>query len=202
MRASTRAPTSDDAVSMKHESALTQAAFDSLLAWLDPDRDRAAGKYEQIRQRLIKLFTCRGRPDAEELADETINRVTLKASEVAKSYVGDPGLYFYGVAHKVFQESVRKHTPRPPLPQPTPEQSEEAEREYECLERCMQQLSPAARELALEYYRDDRRAKIDHRKELAARLGIAQNALRIRVHRIRATLQECVRGCLGQAQPA
>jgi len=187
---------------MKHESYLTQAAFDSLLAWLDPDRDRAARKYEQIRQRLIRLFTCRGRPDAEELADETINRVTHKASQIAGEYVGDPSLYFYGVAQKVFLESLRNRPPRSPVPPPAPERSEEAEREYECLERCMQELSPASRELVLEYYRDDGRAKINHRKELAGRLGIAQNALRIRVHRIRATLQECVRRCLGQAQTA
>ena len=188
---------------MKNQSPVTQAAFDSLLAWLDPDRERAAGKYEQIRRRLIKLFSCRGRQDADELADETINRVTLKAPEVSKEYVGDPALYFYGVAQKVFLESLRRKQPCPlPPSHPSPEQSEETEREYECLERCMESLAPASRELVLDYYRDDRRAKIDHRKELAARLGIAQNALRIRVHRIRATLQECVGGCVGRALTA
>jgi RNA polymerase sigma factor (sigma-70 family) len=182
---------------MKHERPVTQAAFDSLLSWLDPDRERAAEKYEQIRRRLIKLFTCRGRPDAEDLADETINRVTLKAPEVARDYVGDPGLYFYGVAQKVFLESLRRKTPQPDAPAPPgPAEAEEAEREYECLDRCMAELSPARRELVLEYYRDDRRAKIDHRRELAAKLGVAQNALRIRVHRLRATLQECVSRCL------
>jgi len=187
---------------MKHESSITQASFDSLLAWLDPDRDRAAGKYEQIRRRLIRLFACRGRHDAEELADETINRVTLKATDVSKEYVGDPSLYFYGVAQKVFLESLRKRPPQPFVPQPSPAEAEETEREYECLERCMEELGPASRELVLDYYRNDRRAKIDHRKELAAQLGIAQNALRIRVHRVRATLQECVSGCLGQTSPA
>jgi DNA-directed RNA polymerase specialized sigma24 family protein len=187
---------------MKHQSSVTQAAFDSLLAWLDPDRDRAAGKYEQIRLRLIKLFTCRGRPDAEDLADETIDRVTLKAPEVSKDYVGDPCLYFYGVAHKVFLESLRKVPARAPAPPPASAPDEEAEHEYDCLERCIEKLPPAGRELVLDYYRSDRRAKIDHRKELAAGLGIAQNALRIRVHRLRAALQECVRACLDETQPA
>lgn len=179
---------------MKQHSALTQAAFDSLLVWLDADREQAGRKYEHIRQRLIKLFTCRGRPDAEELADETINRVTLKAVEVSKGYTGDPAFYFYGVAQKVFLESLRA---RPPVvvPQPIPK-SEEVEKEFECLERCMQELPPVNRELVLEYYQNDKRAKIDHRKKLAEKLGIAQNALRIRAHRIRATLQQCVKGCL------
>ena len=185
---------------MSQQSSLTQAAFDSLLAWLDADREQAGRKYEFIRQRLIKIFTCRGRPDAEELADETINRVTLKAHELAKEYVGDPALYFYGVAQKVFLESVRR---RAPVVAPPPVvKSEEVEREYECLERCMELLSQNNRELVLEYYQNDGRAKIDHRKELAARLGIAQNALRIRAHRIRATLQQCVQKCLEQALPA
>ena len=182
---------------MNRDNVLTQAAFDSLLAWLDADREQAGEKYERIRLRLIKIFTCRGRPDAEELADETINRVTLKATQVSKGYVGDPALYFYGVAQKVFLESVRK-PPAAVAPPPAPDKSEDDEREYECLERCMEQISPGSRELVLEYYRGDKRAKIDHRKEIALRLGVALNALRIRAHRIRATLQQCVRDCLGQ----
>ncbi len=181
---------------MKQQSSLTQAAFDSLLAWLDADRDQAGRKYEQIRLRLIKIFTCRGRPDAEELADETINRVTLRAPEISKDYVGDPALYFYGVAQKVYLESLRRRPPpvvAPPLPK-----SEDVEKEYECLDRCMEQLSQSHRELVLEYYQDDKRAKIDHRKKQAEKLGIAQNALRIRAHRIRVSLQQCVTGCLEQ----
>ena len=187
---------------MKHQSSVTQESFDSLLAWLDTDRDRAAGKYELIRRRLIKLFTCRGRHDAEELADETINRVTLKAPEVARDYVGDPSLYFYGVAQKVLLESLRKKPPLPAAQRPTPDEAEETVREHACLDRCMGELTPPNRELLLEYYQNDKRAKIDHRKELAARLGIAQNALRIRVHRIRATVQECVLACLAERLPA
>lgn len=185
---------------MHQENILTQAAFDSLLAWLDADREQAGRKYENIRQRLIKIFTCRGRPDAEELADETINRVTLKAPEVAREYVGDPALYFYGVAQKIYLESVRK---RPPAVVPVvAATSDEIEREYECLERCLERLPPSGRELVLEYYQNDKRAKIDHRKQLAQKLGIAQNALRIRAHRIRATLQQCVEECLQQNLPA
>lgn len=181
---------------MNQENDLTQTTFDSLLAWLDPDRDQAGKKYESIRQRLIKIFTCRGRPNAEELADETINRVALKVPKIVKEYVGDPALYFYGVAQKVFLESLRK---RPPTIMPPPiVKSDEIEQEYECLERCMEQLSQSNRELVLEYYQNDKGAKISHRKQLAQSMGIAQNALRIRAHRIRLTLQQCVQICLQQ----
>lgn len=186
---------------MNKETVLTQESFDQLLAWLDSDRDQAGKKYEFIRQRLIKIFTCRGCPDAEELADETINRVTLKAAKIAKEFVGDnPALYFYGVAQKVYLESLRK---RPPVVPPSHIiKSDEIEQEYDCLERCMEQLSQSNRELVLEYYQNDKRAKIEHRKELAQRLGIAQNALRIRAHRIRLILQQCVQGCLKKGLPA
>jgi len=114
---------------MNRENAATQVAFDCLLAWLDADREQAGRKYENIRLRLIRIFTCRGRHDAEELADETINRVTLKAPVVSKDYVGDPALYFYAVAQKVFLESLRKH-PAAPLPPPAPD-SDEVEQQYE-----------------------------------------------------------------------
>ena len=174
--------------------------FDSLLTWLDPDRERAALKYEQIRQRLIRVFTCRGRPDADVLADATIERVTQKVPEIAAGYVGDPGLYFYGVAQKVFLESLRR--PSTVLLPPPAADSEEVERDYACLERCMGELTPANRELILDYYRDDKRAKIDRRRELAESLGIAQNALRIRAHRIRAVLQRCVQSCVEKGLPA
>jgi len=73
------------------------------------------------------------------------------------------------------------------------------ETEYECLDRCMRQLTPNNRELVLQYYQQEKRDKIDHRRDLAEQLGIALNALRIRAHRIRASLQECVQNCLDEA---
>src|SRR5260370_17001420 len=93
---------------MNKEWALTQDAFDRLLDWLDADRNRAGTRYEEIRCRLIKVFTGRGCMAAEELADETINRVAAKVGEVALDYAGDPASYFYGVCQNVHFEYVRK----------------------------------------------------------------------------------------------
>lgn len=179
---------------MSREVALTQEAFDKLLAWLAPNRDEAGKKYEIVRIRLVKIFTCRGCNEAEELADETFNRVSSKIDAITQDYVGDPALYFYGVAYKIYLESLRKKS-RPPVPPPSTA-SDDIEREYDCLERCMQRLPQAQRELVLGYYQEDKRAKIDHRKKLAQRMGIALNALRIRAHRIRTALQVCVEDCL------
>ena len=180
---------------------LTQTALDSLLAWLDPDRDTAGAKYETIRTRLIKIFTCRGCSEAEDLADETINRVISKLTEVADSYQGDPALFFYGVAKRVQQEYERKKfKPAVPLPVATP--PDEVDQEYECLEKCMQAIPQNQRELVLQYYQEDKRAKINNRRQLAQKLGIAANALRIRACRIRAGLHQCVEACLSQKSSA
>lgn len=182
---------------MNKDWLLTQEAFDALLAWLDPNREKAGEKYECIRLRLIKIFACRGCYEPEDLADETINRVSKRLKEIASTYSGDPARYFYGVANKVHLEHVRrKPLPVPPAP---PEPSEDIEKEFECLERCIQQLTANNRELVLQYYQQEKRAKIDHRKILADQLGIALNALRIRACRIRASLQKCVQSCVTEA---
>jgi RNA polymerase sigma factor (sigma-70 family) len=192
---------------MKRDYPITQEAFDGLLDWLDTNREQAAQKYEKIRTRLIKIFTCRGCGEADDLADETINRVTSKVDSIAGSYSGDPALYFYGVAQKVHLEYLRRR----PVFQGSLEVSRELkskkvmghdddiEREYWCLERCMEQLPYDNRRLVLEYYQEEKQAKIEHRRELAEQLGIAVNALRIRAHRIRLQLQQCVQTCLDQS---
>jgi DNA-directed RNA polymerase specialized sigma24 family protein len=181
------------------EWELSPEAFDRLLAWLNPDRERAGRKYEEIRRKLITILSSRGCTCPEDLTDEAMNRVTRKVPEIIDNYVGDPALYFYGVAHKVHLEWVRRNG-RALVPPPAPDPPEETEQEYECLEQCMDRLTSKSRELVLEYHRNEKKAKIDGRKELADRLGIGVNALRIRAHRIRASLQECVFGCLGKKQ--
>lgn len=183
---------------MKKEWAPTQEAFDSLLNWLDPDRERAGLRYETIRLRLIKIFACRGCREAEELADESINRVTSKVVELVKTYQGDPSLYFYGVAHKLHLEYSRASRVKPELPLTSPPVEADAGA-YECLDECMDNLPSETRELVLRYYQEDKQAKIDDRKQLAWELGIGINALRIRAHRIRIRLQKCVEDCMQQA---
>jgi DNA-directed RNA polymerase specialized sigma24 family protein len=178
---------------MKREWEITKDAFDKLLQWLDADRDNAGRKYESIRVRLIKIFACRGCLEADDLADETINRVTRKLDQM-NEYSGDPALYFYGVAQKVHLEYLRQNRPRT-IPPPMVD-TDQIERRHACLDQCLDQLPEEGRKLVLEYYREVKRAKIDHRRKLADQLGIAVNALRIRAHRIRLQLQQCVSNCL------
>ncbi|HBB94601.1 MAG TPA: hypothetical protein DC054_04365 [Blastocatellia bacterium] len=179
---------------MKKDWALVKESFDALLAWLDSDPEIAACKYEVIRSRLIKIFVCRGCHEPEDLADETIDRVARKLDEIRTTFTGEPIRYFYGVANKVHLEYLRRKPP--PVPPPPSTNSAEIEREYDCLERCMQHLAAGNRELVLQYYQEDKQAKIENRQRLADRLGIAVNALRIRACRIRASLLACVQECI------
>ena len=178
--------------------------FDALLAWLDPDRENAGRKYEQIRHSLVLIFEWRGYPDAEDLADETMTRVLKKVPEITPGYTGEPALYFYAVAKRLVLEASRRYQARAELENldklPAPKVSDELnnrEEEYECLDNCLNKLPPADRELILSYYQQDR-PKIDHRRELAGRYHLAPNALRVKVHRIRATLNVCINQCLGK----
>lgn len=176
---------------MSKKPVIDQAAFDRMLLWLNPDREEAARKYEVIRRRLIEIFASRHFPDAERLADDTIDRVILKVPQVADGWVGPPVYYFLAVAKKIVLEASKptRFAVPPPLPD-----LEELEREDQCLERCLALLAQADRTLVLEYVSGNKRL----RHELTLRLDITPNALRIRVFQIKKTVRPCIKDCLEQ----
>jgi DNA-directed RNA polymerase specialized sigma24 family protein len=172
----------------------SKETFEKLLRWLDPDRERAGEKYENVRLRLIRIFTCRGCGDVEDLADETINVVASKVDWLIENYHGEPALFFYGVAKNIYHEQYKKK-PLPPLP-PPPDVTL-AEQECGCLEECLkQELTVPDRQLVLRYHEKEKQEKIRLRKQIAIELGITVNALRIRVHNIHSRLRPCIEQCL------
>lgn len=188
---------------------MTPDDFEDLLLWLDPDpagtgvpnRERGAEKYETIRHRIIKIYTNRGYHRAEEVANETMERVGVKAKKLRLTYEGEPALYFYGVAKRVYHEFLREDDFMipPPLPGDDPD---EVERRHAWLEHCLDELKPESRELILCFYQGEKRQKIDNRKALAARLGITSRALSLRALHIRQKLLQCMQGYLaGQEAP-
>jgi RNA polymerase sigma factor (sigma-70 family) len=178
----------------------TQEAFNKLLAWLNADREQAADKYEKVRRRLIKIFGCHGCAEPENLADETIDRVILKVDWLVENYVGDPTLYFCGVARNVLKEDLRERSKSTTLPpELTEPEDEEDQEEYDCLDQCMEQLTQRSRDLVLAYYEEEGHAKIVNRSKLAEGLGITLRALRLRIYHIRLQLRECVEVCLTQS---
>ncbi|MGA9770637.1 MAG: hypothetical protein WBV94_16475 [Blastocatellia bacterium] len=181
---------------MKEKRGMTQGCFDSLLDWLAPDREQAALRYEEIRRRLIRLFEARGCSEPEDLADRTFDRVCRKVHEIAQSYTGDPARYFYGVAQKIYLESLRPK----PLPRfvPLPDEESEIERVYQCLEECIAPLPEETRLMVLDYYSEEKNALIKKRKAMAEKLGITATALRLRMYRTRDDLRKCVQECMNR----
>jgi RNA polymerase sigma factor (sigma-70 family) len=175
---------------------ITQTEFDSLLAWLGPDREFAGRKYETIRGGLVRMFVSKGFNDAEDLADETINRVMLRLPDIREVYRGEPARYFHGVARNIVRESLRRkeiamevkavQAELPPL---------DFREEHDCLGHCLQLLSNSKRDLILSYYLYDGHDKVEHHKQMAGELNITKGAYRSRAHQIRLSLEKCMREC-------
>ena len=173
---------------------LEQADFDRLLNWLDSDPEVAGTFYEKIRWRLIAILASRGCHVPEELADETIDRVARRVIDIRETYVGDKSIYFLGVMNNVHHEYLKRR------PQPravdVPAGVEEKERIHLCLDRCLEKLSPHARQIIERYYAENKRARINLRRRIASELGITASNLRLRALRIREKLQLCIDSCL------
>lgn len=174
---------------------LIKEEFDQLLAWLDPEQGRAGDRYEVIRRNLITVFLNRKCGEAEDLADETINRVAKKVPLLKDNYVGDKERYFHGVARNVMREYFR-HRTRVIEPPPTPPSREELEPYLKCLDECLAKLPRQNSKLVLLYYKEQKRAKIASHKEIGDKMRLKAGALRARVFRIRGRLEKCILECL------
>ena len=138
----------------------------------------------------------KGFSDAEDLADETINRVMKKLPEIRDTYVGEPARYFHGVARFIIREMVRRKEIAVEAVPVFSVDTEVHSDEYDCLLRCLRFLPSEKRELILDYYVYDGRDKIAQHQRMANELGITDGALRGRAHQVRGTLENCIRQCI------
>jgi RNA polymerase sigma factor (sigma-70 family) len=188
---------------MARNSAVPPESFEEVLAWLDPNREVAATMYVQLRHDLANIFKWRGCSDPEGLTDEVFDRVAKKVHEVRPTYQGDPRHYFHGVANNVVKENLKKFKTQvslddDELPEPLAIKSEDDDTldMEECLQSCLPKLRSKSRKLIVAYYAKEKQAKIDNRSELAQQLGISVETLRVKVYRIRVSLQKCIERCL------
>lgn len=190
------------------KSKMTPDDFQELLLWLDPkpdgtdvpNADRGAEKHEKIRQRIIRIYNNRGYHRSEEVADVALERVGQKAKKLRPTYQGDPSLYIYAVAKRVYHEFLREdNLVIPPLP--PKDDPQEVELRHAWLQHCLETLKPDNRELILSFYQGEKREKIENRKRLAAQLGITSKALSLRMLQIRRKLYDCMKGYLSGKAP-
>ena len=187
-----------------HENAVRQQDFDALLGLFSHDREEAGREYERLRAGLVRFFEFRGCQDGDSLADETLNRVALKADGFDGSKNIKLSSYVYGFATNVFREYVRSPRQRE-LAIDTddflddlraPAAADDREPIFTCLHNCLGRLEDADRRLVVEYYSHEKQKKIETRKRLAETLGCRVEVLHTRVFRLKTTLRKCVSGCV------
>ena len=184
------------------QAGLTADTFAKLLDRLDPDRERAGERYEELRRTLTRFFEWRGAPFADEHTDEVFNRIARKLS--AGVEVRNIGSYCYEVARLVCLEALKgRDSKRASLDHShdvavvdRADEERESELRLACLEDCLDSLTIKSRELIVAYYQDNKRDRIERRKSLAASFGLQREALANRAQRLRDKLEQCVKSCL------
>src|ERR1044072_6257660 len=148
--------------------------FDEILAWLNPDRDLAAGMYVQLRNDVARIFLWNRCADPDELTDEVFDRVARKVHNLRQTYEGDPRLFFYGVARNLVKETAKKVKTYASFDDAgaklsaraqveVDEEEESAYAREQCLQLCLNKLNSEQRRLILEYYAMDSQGKIPQR---------------------------------------
>jgi DNA-directed RNA polymerase specialized sigma24 family protein len=188
--------------------SMTKKEFEAFLASLDPDRELAGEKYEQIRRMLLTFFRGRGLidVDTEEAVDKVFDRCAKRS---IKGGIENIRSFVKGVARKVaseFHRETRRETPLdaegPPVNPTDNEEDQKAEIRYRCLRRCLGLLEREQRELVVAWYLYDKGEKIENRKRLAAQRLTTVETLKVRAFRVRRKLRQLVEECMMQASLA
>lgn len=174
---------------------VTREKFAGFLEWLGRDGEGAGEAYERLRFQLFTFFSHRRCRFPDELADETINRLMLKAAEVN---IENKLAYCYGVARNVYRESLRRERNHLNIDEVSIPAQAPAEQSFsnECLDKCLAELSPESRSLLLDYFSEVKLAKVELHRCISERLKITQTALRMRVMRTKRILGDCVKKCM------
>jgi len=178
--------------------------LESLIILLDAGGEGPPGTgYQLIRIKLIRYFAWQRCIAAEELTDETIDRVAKKIAQGEE--IENLGGFFYGVARLVLKEFQREEQKQQRAVANLPTSTEEvgndeeddaAQLRRECNKKCLKDLTEAERDLIVTYCQPDGRPKKERRQDLATKLGIKRENLRLKAFRIREKLDKCVADCL------
>lgn len=179
----------------------TEQSFEKLLASFASDRDEAGRHYEKVRVKLLRYFEWHKISDADRYVDETLDRVMRKLDEGETitntfAYINTVASFVRKEAWKR-QEQVRKIEDEIQRNAVITHEDESYENPRQrCFDRCLGNLPIETRVLISEYYSEEGSVRIRLRKQMAERLGIGLNALRIRTHKIRISLESCVKDCV------
>jgi RNA polymerase sigma factor (sigma-70 family) len=182
--------------------------FDVFLAVLGEDREQAGEKYLALRERLERFFEWRGCDNAEELTDIVFDRVTKKIIEGEK--VKNIEAYCVSVAKFVLMENRREVLRSEELDENSKiissggneseidSEEEEKTKQFKCLEECLAKFPEDKRKLIVGYFDTDEKTMISTRKNLAEKIGVNLNSLRIRISRLKTKLEKCTKNCCAE----
>lgn len=177
---------------MSPQWALSADSFERLLAALHPDREQAALRYEELHERLVRVFRWEHAIDPETLADDALTRLARRLDE--GEVIHSIHAFLNGIARNLLkEEGTRRQRLQPLTDVPAPPSHSDVERHHAALESCLATWEPDKRQLLLAYYQGDQSARIQNRQHLAAQLGLELNALRNRALRLRDRLESCIR---------
>src|SRR5580698_8149595 len=92
---------------LKRDWAPTEPAFRRFLDWLSEGHDSKGERYLEMRHRLVRYFDHKQCVAADDLADETLDRVVRRLEEAGTITDATPAHYCYIVAKFVFLEHLR-----------------------------------------------------------------------------------------------
>lgn len=183
---------------------LLPESFERLLKWLHPNRDEAGQEYQRIRAILIRYYQTKGGSVPDKLADATMDRAAEKlTTEKMQNWVGDKQRYFLGMARVILLNDIKNRRREMKMPDrfevSKPDEEDDLEPRFHCLEKCLQRLSTANRELILRYFRGEKSTRIRNRQELARDLNLNLASLRVRAYQITRELRACIENCFSNA---
>lgn len=182
----------DDLVS---EGVLTAVAtdkeklFGEFLRRVEPRCPTSEERYKQLRLKLVKFFSWKGCEDAEGLSDETISRFVknLGEREIATAITYS---VVYAIAVNLYREYSRTKKKENRVYIESDEPAPSRPEDIDCRAECLQRLPREHLMLLEDYYSGQ------SRENVAQALGISINALRLKVHRLKAQLQSCYQDCV------
>lgn len=174
--------------------------FKRLLARLHADPTQAWEAYYNLRRKLVVFFEHNRHVDAEELAEEALDRIAKKADSYEIENVSE---FAFGVARNLRREDFRQTAAKVPMedmegnlaskegnPENAIIESIDGRRNLQLFQKCLDQLGPRDKKLILAYYPPESENLEKERQDLAESLGINAGALRTRMARLREKLEE------------
>jgi RNA polymerase sigma factor (sigma-70 family) len=201
-------------VPSRESKNLAHPDYEALLRRFDPDAKRGIEKYENLRRRLVKFFEWnRCFADSADLADQTMDTVAKKPDDLE---IRNVDAYAYRVARNTLSEFRRRSRrevyfdesieTRASESEPDPEKALvttiDNRKRVDWLKTCLSKLKGGDRTLVLDYYSSQTATNMLHRQNLAQKIGISIETLRVKVNRIRETLERCLKDSRGETNEA